>query len=80
MEQGRLSGLLGGLFVVTVFMAYGSAAQAQEYYIDPVQTSVIFAVKNFDIGFTYGRFNKVEGEMAIDKTIPKDSKLSLIHI
>ena len=74
MEQGRLSGLLGGLFVVTVFMAYGSAAQAQEYYIDPVQTSVIFAVKNFDIGYTYGRFNKVEGEMAIDKTIPKDSK------
>lgn len=81
MNSGRLSEVLAKVFFAAVLLSFVSdRAEAQEYYVDPVQTSVIFAVKSFDIGYTYGRFNKVEGEAAIDKTIPKDSKFEFrIH-
>ena len=61
------------LIIFGVLSATGLGVQAQEYYLDPDHTSVIFAVKNFDIGYTYGRFNKTEGEIYLDKSIPRHS-------
>ena len=73
-----LAPILAAILLFTVTGA--GTAVAQEFYIDPDQTSVIFAVKNFDIGYTYGRFNKTEGEVAIDRAVPKDSKFEFrIH-
>jgi len=65
--------LLGLIIVTVMATALASKVSAQEYYLDPEHTSVIFAVKHCDIGYTYGRFNKTEGEIALDPTIPKDS-------
>lgn len=66
--------LVFGLTLMMVLATtFAAKTSAQEYYLDPEHTSVIFAVKHCDIGYTYGRFNKTEGEIALDPTIPNDS-------
>ena len=65
--------VLGLTLMMVLATSFTTKVSAQEYYLDPEQTSVIFAVKHCDIGYTYGRFNKTEGEIALDPTIPKDS-------
>ncbi len=62
-----------GAFVLT-----GSVASqaAPTYEIDPDHSSVIFKVKNRDIVFVYGRFNKISGSIVTD-TLRKPSKLDI---
>lgn len=37
------------------------------YEIDPAQTSIVFKVKNRDISFVFGRFNKITGTIGVDR-------------
>lgn len=48
-------------------LALGAVANGEvKYTIDKVNSSIIFKVKNRDIGYIYGRFNDVSGEIVIN--------------
>ena len=59
-----------------IVFAFGfvTSSSGQTYTVDNVHTSVIFSIKHFNIGYTYGRFNKTEGEIYIDETVPENSR------
>lgn len=63
------------LMSVVVAGGYAEGAGPQ-YKIDPTHSTVIFKVKNRDISFIYGRFNKVSGTISADK-LRKPTKLEI---
>ena len=41
-------------------------ARADNYVLDPTHTSIIFSISHLGYSFTYGRFNKYNGQFALD--------------
>jgi polyisoprenoid-binding protein YceI len=68
--------LLLGVFVWLSHGAHDSPAQ-EAYEIDNTHSFIIFAVKHFDIGYAYGRFNQCSGEFTLDDTTPANNSFSL---
>jgi polyisoprenoid-binding protein YceI len=68
-------GALAALFFVaqTISVSWGQPLSTQDdpnvedYAIDNSHTSLVFAVSHFGLSYTYGRFNKCEGEFQLDK-------------
>lgn len=55
-------------------MCVTATGQAQKKYeIDNTHSSIIFSISHFNIGFVYGRFNKVAGIVSIDEQDPAKS-------
>ncbi len=50
------------LWAVGVFVAAEGGARADSYKVDPVHTSVVFAVQHLTFSQVYGRFNEVGGK------------------
>lgn len=48
--------------------AFASIGQAQTFEIDNDHTSLVFAVSHSGLSYTYGRFNKCSGQIAISET------------
>ncbi len=58
-------------------MALGSNTMpAQEFNIDNTHSSCVFSISHFNIGYIYGRFNKVAGNVVLDTTAPNNSKFA----
>ena len=51
-----------------------------EYQIDNTHTSLIFSISHMDIGYIYGRFNKVSGVATINRDAPEQSKFQFMRI
>lgn len=55
--------------LASVLMTSGVAqAGMLEFEIDPANSFVIFKVKNRDISYVYGRFNKITGKIGVNDT------------
>jgi polyisoprenoid-binding protein YceI len=55
------------LAIVFCLALAGSAwSQASKFVVDNVHSSVIFGVSHLGLSYTYGRFNKVSGEIVLD--------------
>jgi polyisoprenoid-binding protein YceI len=50
---------------------------ADNYAIDPAHTSVIFGISHLGFSYTYGRFNKVAGNYALDEANPAGSSFEV---
>ncbi len=50
--------------------APGARAEAQQYGLDTTHTAFVFSIKHLGMSYTYGRFNDVKGEIAIDPDNP----------
>lgn len=65
------------LAVVALLVSAGALAAADRYALDPDHASVVFKVNHLGFSHTYGRFNKVEGELVLDEAAPAKSSLRL---
>jgi len=50
---------------------------AAAYKVDPVHSSILFRIKHLDVAYFYGRFNEVEGTVALDENQPEKSSLDI---
>ena len=58
-------------------MSDSVASAADEYFYDPVHSSISFKVSHLEISWIHGRFNKAEGTFVIDKQDPAKSSFQL---
>jgi len=72
----RIRKVLGLLPVVLVVC--GSALAADEYKIDPVHSTVGFAVKHLAVSTVHGRFNDFSGSIMLDDKDPSKSSVDVI--
>src|SRR5215470_1433273 len=72
----RIRKVLGLLPVVLVIC--GSAWAADEYKIDPVHSTVGFAVKHLAVSTVHGRFNDFSGSIMLDDKDPSKSSVDVI--
>lgn len=49
-----------------LLLAHATVTAAESYDVDPVHSTVIFKIQHFGAGFTYGRFNTLEGKFDYD--------------
>ncbi|MEM7307244.1 MAG: YceI family protein [Planctomycetota bacterium] len=52
-------------------------AEAHTYAIDAGHSAVIFRVKHFGVGYTYGRFNELGGSVTFDERNPAASSVEI---
>jgi len=64
-------------FAVCCLTLSSSALRAENYMIDGSHTSVIFGISHFGYSYTYGRFNRVNGNFAWDNANPAASQFQL---
>jgi polyisoprenoid-binding protein YceI len=59
--------------------SFGSSAQAepQKFEIDAVHSAVIFRIQHMGAGYTYGRFNGIEGSVTWDAANPSASAVAI---
>lgn len=72
MRTRRIAGLLLGLLVLC-----SSALAADEYKIDPVHSTVAFAVKHMVVNTVHGRFNEYSGQIIYDEKDPSKSSVNV---
>lgn len=69
------------LTATTGLMIAGTLTQpalaADTYKIDSVHSHVIFKIKHLDVGYQYGRFNKMTGTVMVDEKNPAMSSVNL---
>jgi polyisoprenoid-binding protein YceI len=65
-------------FVSVVLAVCGSAWAADEYKIDPVHSTVGFAVKHLAVSTVHGRFNDFGGSIIFDEKDPSKSSVDVI--
>lgn len=53
-----------------------TAEAAEQYKVDASHTAIIFRIQHLGMSYTYGRFNSVEGDFAIDSQNAEGSSLS----
>ena len=67
--------LAGVAILATMFVSQIPAAsfgprqdenKSDRYLIDNAHTSIVFAISHFGLSYTYGRFNKIDGEFALN--------------
>jgi polyisoprenoid-binding protein YceI len=64
--------------LIAIFASRPARVSAQQTYgLDNAHTSVIFSVSHFNIGYTYGRFNKNSGEFVIDESNSAKCKFTI---
>lgn len=54
-----------------------SAVQAQQYALDQSHAAVTFQISHMGLSWTAGRFNKMDGEISLDRSAPENSTFSL---
>ncbi len=59
--------------------SFGSLAQAepQKFDVDAVHSAVIFRIQHMGAGYSYGRFNGIEGSVTWDAANPSASSVSI---
>jgi polyisoprenoid-binding protein YceI len=62
--------------VIVACVGLASAAQADNFRIDPRHTQILFAVKHQGLSTFYGRFGKVSGTLVFDPDKPEASQLN----
>jgi polyisoprenoid-binding protein YceI len=87
MNARRALPILGFLSAVTVCLALARpqaptkgappAAAAGSYQVDPVHSTVIYRIKHLNTSWSYGRFDKISGTVAIDTAKPEKSSVSV---
>jgi polyisoprenoid-binding protein YceI len=55
-----------------------AALAADTYNIDPVHSTVIFGISHLGFSYTFGRFEDVSGDFALDDATPANSKATLV--
>ena len=75
--KAKLIGLVMGIALLPLSTAI-VCAQPATYVVDGSHTAVIFAVSHMGFSYTYGRFNKVEGQFAFDSQDPINSQFALV--
>lgn len=68
---------LFSIVALILFISTASLSQAQQYTLEAGHTAVTFQISHLGLSWTAGRFNKVEGEVSIDKAAPEKSTFSL---
>ncbi len=58
---------------ITAAMA-APALKADQYRVDPVHSTVLFAIKHMNVSNTWGRFNDISGTFALDEENPAGSQ------
>jgi polyisoprenoid-binding protein YceI len=53
------------------------AAAAETYKVDSVHSYILFRIKHFDVGYSYGRFNGPSGSFVYDEKSPLNSSIEL---
>jgi polyisoprenoid-binding protein YceI len=53
------------------------AIAADTYQVDSVHSYVLFRIKHFDVGYSYGRFNEPTGSFRYDETTPSNNSIEL---
>jgi polyisoprenoid-binding protein YceI len=69
----RIPRLAAVLAVALVSMAGPSAAQADNYQIDPLHSAVTFKISHLGLSWVHGRFNEFSGSFTIDADAAKTS-------
>lgn len=71
--------LIGVLALVTAasLSPTGSAAAVEKYKIDTVHSSVLFRIKHLDVGYIFGRFRKITGNVTFDAKDPSSCALEV---
>ena len=59
--------------LLTLALAPGLAAAADNYEIDPIHSVIVFRIKHMDVGMFYGRFNSPTGKFTFDDQNPAAS-------
>jgi polyisoprenoid-binding protein YceI len=72
----RIRNVLG--FLPVLFAVCGSAWAADEYKIDPVHSTVGFAVKHLAVSTVHGRFNEFNGSIILDEKDPSKSSVDVV--
>lgn len=55
-----------------------AAAAPTKYSVDAVHSAVIFSVKHFNAGYTFGRFNDFTGSIVLDSANPANSSIEVV--
>ena len=74
----RIRKVLGLLPVVLAVCGSAGATTADEYKIDPVHSTVGFAVKHLAVSTVHGRFNNFSGSITFDEQDPSKSSVDVI--
>ena len=53
------------------------AIAADTYQVDSVHSYILFRIKHFDVGYSYGRFNEPAGSFRYDETTPSNNSIEL---
>jgi polyisoprenoid-binding protein YceI len=70
----RLRSLRSLIAVILVLAAATTCVEAADNYkVDPVHSFVLYRIKHFDVGYSYGRFNDPTGMVMWDKDDPTKS-------
>jgi len=65
-----------GVFIITAMLPAAVSA-AEDYNVDTAHSYVLFRVKHLGIGYSYGRFNGLNGSMAYDEADPSNNAVTL---
>ena len=61
------------MIVSTPTLAQDTKPAAESYTLDAVHSAVTFKIKHMGVGFTHGRFNKIEGKFTFDDANPDNA-------
>lgn len=71
-----MNGLFNKMSIVVFILSFGLVCTAhaqKQYEVDNAHSSLVFSISHFNIGFVYGRFNRVSGVISIDEKDPSKS-------
>jgi polyisoprenoid-binding protein YceI len=71
----RLHSLIAVMLLVVAAVTCFAPA-ADNYMVDPVHSFVMYRIKHFDVGYSYGRFNDPTGQVIWDKDDPTKSSFT----
>ena len=66
------------LSTMILFFATASASALEKYEVDTAHTYILFKVKHFDIGFSYGRFDGATGSIVWEDDNPAKNAIKMM--
>lgn len=69
--------MIGLSIALSLPAASAALAETRTYKIDPVHSSVIFRISHLGVTPFFGRFNKIEGTVVLDKENPARSSIDV---
>ena len=79
MRKKQITKIFAGCFMIAFLAAYPVQSKADQnaYTVDPVHSSLIFAVKHLDTAYFYGRINGVSGTIRFDPDAPEKTQVEI---